>query len=249
MNPFHFKQFTVHQDRCAMKIGTDGVLLGAWTALKNGPSNILDIGAGTGVISLMLAQRSEAVEIDAVEIDENAYEQCVDNFEASPWGNRLFCYHAGFEEFFEEPEDPYDLIVSNPPFFSPPSNIKPIASSDSDGTHMANLGRKRARTRETLSFETLVIGVSKLLANHGRFSTIIPFSEEQSFIALAAQYKLYPLRKTRVRGSTSTKLIRSLLEFARFESPMQTNELTIEISRHHYTPEYMALTKDFYLKM
>lgn len=249
MEPFQFKHFTVHQDRCAMKIGTDGVLLGAWTALKNKPSKILDVGAGTGVISLMLAQRSGAEEIDALEIDENAYEQCVDNFEASPWGDRLFCYHAGFEEFFEEPEDPYDLIVSNPPFFSPSNKTKPIASSDVESPPITKTSRKWARTQETLSFEALICGVSKLLAHNGRFSTIIPVTEEKSFIALAAHYRLYPLRQTRVRGSALTKLKRSLLEFGRFESPVQTDELTIEIGRHHYTPEYIALTKDFYLKM
>jgi len=118
--PFQFKQFTVQQDRCAMKIGTDGVLLGAWASIDHSPGSILDIGAGTGIISLMLAQRSEAFQIDAIEIEENAYEQTVDNFEASDWGDRLFCYHAGFDEFVEEMQDEeqYDLIISNPPFYS-----------------------------------------------------------------------------------------------------------------------------------
>ena len=96
MSKFQFKQFSIQQDRCAMKIGTDGVLLGAWTPIKNNPFSILDIGTGTGVIALMLAQRSNAQQIDALEIDEEAYEQSVDNFENSPWSDRLFCFHAGF---------------------------------------------------------------------------------------------------------------------------------------------------------
>ena len=103
-----------------MKIGTDGVLLGAWTPVNDEVFSILDIGAGTGLISLMLAQRSNAELVDALEIDENAYEQAVENFEYSPWGDRLFCYHAAFDEFVEEmqDEDKYDLIVSNPPFYN-----------------------------------------------------------------------------------------------------------------------------------
>ncbi|PAM93956.1 tRNA (adenine-N(6)-)-methyltransferase, partial [Flavobacterium sp. IR1] len=119
-NPFHFKQFSVEQDRSAMKIGTDGVLLGAWASLENDPQTILDVGTGTGVIALMLAQRSGAELIDALEIDENAYEQSVENFENSDWGDRLFSYHAEFDEFVEEMQDEekYELIISNPPFYS-----------------------------------------------------------------------------------------------------------------------------------
>jgi len=101
-----------------MKIGTDGVLLGAWTSLENSPNSVLDIGAGTGILSLMLAQRSTAESLDAFEIDENAYEQCVDNFEQSPWGDRLFCYHASLEEFTNEIDEKYNLIVCNPPFYA-----------------------------------------------------------------------------------------------------------------------------------
>ncbi len=115
---FQFKEFTVQQDRCAMKIGTDGVLLGAWASLNHFPNSILDIGTGTGVIALQLAQRSSAELVDALEIDDDAYEQAMSNFETSPWGDRLFCYHAGFNEFTEEIDDTYELIVSNPPFYS-----------------------------------------------------------------------------------------------------------------------------------
>lgn len=115
---FTFKQFAVKQERSAMKIGTDGVLLGTWTSIDNQPLSILDIGAGTGIISLLLAQRSLSKTIDAIELDENAYEECVDNFEASDWGDRLFCYHSSAQQFAEEVDDKYDLIVSNPPYVS-----------------------------------------------------------------------------------------------------------------------------------
>ena len=117
MSIFQFKKFSVNQDKCAMKIGTDSVLLGAWCPIDNNPFSVLDIGAGTGILSLMLAQRSNAEQIDSLEIDDDAYEQCVENFENSPWSDRLFCFHAGLDEFVDEPEDEYDLIISNPPFF------------------------------------------------------------------------------------------------------------------------------------
>ena len=121
--PFQFKKFKVHQDRCAMKIGTDGVLLGAWSSIEHEPKSILDIGAGTGVIALQLAQRSSASTIDAIEIDDQAHEQCTHNFEHSDWADRLFCYHASVQEFASEMEHKYDLIVSNPPFFKAPKSI------------------------------------------------------------------------------------------------------------------------------
>ena len=162
---FTFKQFQVNQDRCAMKIGTDGVLLGAWTPLINNPFNILDIGAGTGILSLMLAQRSNAEQIDAIEIDEDAYEQCVENFEASPWGDKLFCFHAGLDEFVDEPEDEYDLIISNPPFYT-------------DDYKSDNTSRDLARFEDALPFEELIEAAALLLSDNGIFSVIIPLKKK-----------------------------------------------------------------------
>ena len=124
MKPFKFKEFSVLQDRCAMKIGTDGVLLGSWVTVDDNIQSILDIGTGTGVIALMLAQRSQAGIVDALEIDTDAYEQAVENFENSIWADRLFCYHASFQEFFAEIEEQYDLIVSNPPYIGKNEEFK-----------------------------------------------------------------------------------------------------------------------------
>lgn len=234
---FSFKQFSIQQDRCAMKIGTDGVLLGAWTPIENNPFSILDIGAGTGVIALMLAQRSNAEQIDALEIDEEAYEQSVDNFENSPWSDRLFCFHAGLDEFVEEPEDEYDLIVSNPPFYT-------------DDYKSENEQRDLARFADAMPFEDLIEATALLLSENGVFSVIIPFKEEESFLALAVAYELYPLKITRVKGTPTTEIKRSLLAFSRNENTIITpGELIIETSRHQYTTEYIELTKDFYLKM
>lgn len=234
---FSFKQFTVDQDRCAMKIGTDGVLLGAWTPLENNPDSILDIGTGTGLIALMLAQRSAANQIDALEIDENAYEQAVDNFEKSPWNDRLFCFHAGLDEFVEEPEDEYDLIVSNPPFYT-------------EDYYSNNDQRDLARFANAMPFEELVEAAAMFLSENGVFSVIIPFKEEAQFLALATEFELYPFKITHVKGTPVTEIKRSLLAFSRNETPdLVIDELVIETARHQYTAEYIALTKDFYLKM
>lgn len=236
MKPFQFKQFTVNQNRCAMQIGTDGVLLGAWTSLGSQPDSILDIGAGTGIIALQLAQRSNAEVIDAIELDGNAYEQCFENFEASPWADRLFCYHAGLDEFTDEIEDTYDLIVSNPPFYA-----EEVTSGDSS--------RDKARQTSSLPFHELLEGVSKLLSETGIFSVILPFKEESNFVALAQKQSLFPNRITRVKGNPSTEVKRSLLEFGFSREHVKTNELIIELERHQYTDEYINLTKAFYLKM
>ena len=238
MSTFQFKQFNVNQDRCAMKIGSDGVLLGAWCPTDNQTFSVLDIGAGTGVLSLMLAQRSNAEQIDAIEIDENAFEQCVENFENSPWNDRLYCYHAALDEFVEEMEDQeYDLIISNPPFYF-------------EDYKTDNSQRDLARFQDALPFDDLVKAIQLLLSENGIFAVIIPFKEEEKFIDLCLKAGLYPVKVTRVKGTPTAEIKRSLLAFKRYElSVLTADELVIEIARHQYTKEYIALCQDFYLKM
>jgi len=200
------------------------------------PNTILDIGSGTGILALIMAQRSTAELIDALEIDADAYEQCVYNFETSDWGDRLFCYHASLDEFVGEIEDTYDLIISNPPFYT-------------DHFKSRNEARNKARFEDALPFEELLTSVSKLLSVTGQLNVIIPFSEEINFISLAKNVDLYPIRILRVRGQEESPVKRSLISFTFQENKIEVSELTIEITRHHYTHDYINLTKDFYLKL
>ncbi len=236
--PFRFKEFSIAQDKCAMKIGTDAVLLGAWTPISSEVNSILDIGTGTGIIALMLAQRSFAETLDALEIDEDAYEQAVDNFENSPWGDRLFCYHAAFDEFIEEMKDEkYDLIVSNPPFF-PTTSTSEIATS-----------RETARSQASLPFEELLHGVSLLLSENGTFSLVVPKEEESTILEIAASNKLYPNKITEVKGTKTAKVKRSLITFQFLQKEIERDILILEESRHIYTPEYKKMVAPFYLKL
>lgn len=219
-----------------MKVGTDGVLLGAWVKISPNTESILDIGTGTGLIALQMAQRSNAETIDAIEIENKAFEQAVENFENSSWADRLYCYHASLLEFKEEMEEQYDLIISNPPYFN-------------DTFKELNKERALARHTHQLSYKELLEATDKLLPTSGSCAFIIPFKEESDFLTLAALHKLYPIRITRVRGTEQSDIKRSLLQLSRHSAKVVPNELIIEKSRHVYTDAYRSLVKDFYLNM
>lgn len=235
--PFKFKQFIVAQDKCAMKIGTDGVLLGAWVKLDF-PNSILDIGTGTGIIALQMAQRSGAEIIDALEIDADAFEQAVENFEQSDWSDRLFCYHASLQEFVDEIDEKYDLIISNPPFYTSTYKKGVIEGS-----------RAIARHSENLPYNELLESTAKLLSVNGSCAFVIPFSEEENFLKIASEKKLFPNRIMRVKGTEKSLIKRSLLQLSFQKKEIEIDKLVVEISRHKYTQEYINLLQDFYLKM
>lgn len=233
---FQFQQFAISQEKAAHKVGTDGVLLGAWATLENDPYSILDIGTGTGLIALMLAQRSDAPHIDALEIDEDSFEEAVGNFENSPWNDRLFCFHASLDDFMDELEDEeYDLIVCNPPFYS-----ENVASG--------NTARDNARQLQSLPFEDLIGASAVLLSDIGTLCTIIPFKEESRFLEIAASEELYPIKITRVKGTATSEIKRSLIALSQMPSDVKTDELILENSRHDYTDAYREMTSEFYLK-
>jgi len=235
-NSFQFKAFTIHQEKCAMKVGTDGVLLGAWTAIDSSVESILDIGTGTGLLALQMAQRSDAEIIDALEIEAHAFEQAVENFENSIWSDRLFCYHASVQEYAEEIDEKYDLIISNPPYFS-------ATSQD------VKKERAIARHHKNLNFEALLEASFRLLSENGSCAFIIPYKEEKYFLQLAEKTGLYPSRITRVKGNHTNALKRSLLQLSQNKKDLKITELSIELKRHVYTEAYIDLVKDFYLKM
>jgi tRNA1Val (adenine37-N6)-methyltransferase len=236
LKPFKFKQFKVEQDKCAMKIGTDSVLLGAWTSVNHNPFNVLDIGAGTGILSLMIAQRSHAQQIEAIEIDDDAYEQCVDNFENSPWNDKLFCFHASILEYIEAVNEKFDLIICNPPFYS-------------EDYKTPDKARNLARFSDAMPLEHIIFAVIYFLSKKGKFSIVAPFKEEKNIIEEASLINLYPNCILRVKGNPNSEIKRSLIEFSFSESDIKTSELIIENERHQYTQDYISLTKDFYLKM
>jgi tRNA1Val (adenine37-N6)-methyltransferase len=232
-NYFKFKQFTIHQEKCAMKVGTDGVLLGAWANCENA-NQVLDIGTGTGLIALMIAQRSQA-SIDAIEIDENACLQAHENFQKSPWSSRITLVHQSFQDYAEETNKKYDLIVSNPPYFQ-------------NSLYAPNEQRTKARHNRELELSDILEGASKLLTNDGTLSIILPYIEGVMFIANAAEKGLYCVRQTNVLPTPKASVKRLLLEFQKHKKTFVDQDLVIELdNRHEYSDNYKNLTKDYYL--
>lgn len=230
---FTFKQFTIYHDRCAMKVGTDGVLLGAWTNLENA-NRILDVGTGTGLIALMLAQRTKDATITAIDIDADAVSQAQENVLASPWKDRVevalqdICTYA--------PDSLFDSIVSNPPYFA--NSLK-----CPDGQ------RTTARHTDSLDANRLIGKVTELLTSEGRFSLILPADQTDELLRIAEEKGLYPSRITRVITRPGLPPKRVLVEFRKTTQICEETELVVELDRHVYSEDYIVLTKDFYLKM
>lgn len=233
--PFKFKQFDIYQSESAMKVGTDGVLIGAWTPVLN-RKNILDIGSGTGLISLMLAQRNSDASITAIEIDEDPAKQSKHNFETSRWSDRLSVEHISFQEFYESSVAKYDLIVSNPPFFTS-GNVAPEKS------------RAMARHNSHLSFDELLFGVEKLLSDDGDFVVILPSIGFEDFLIRANNIGLYAKSQLDIYPTPTKERVRVISVFSRKKVKTTVESLIIEVNgRHNYSEEYINLTKDFYLK-
>jgi tRNA1Val (adenine37-N6)-methyltransferase len=232
-HPFRFKQFTVHQEHAAMKVGTDGVLLGGWCSV-DGARRMLDIGTGTGLIALMLAQRNTEAVVDAVELDAGACADARFNFQASPFVTRLRLAEGDIATLPLEPG--YDLIVSNPPFFE-------------EAFLSPELGRTMARHAVSLSRQVLFGRAAQLLADHGRLAVVVPASSELAVLESVRQAGLLLQRVCFVRPLPASPIRRYLLEFGRQPAAaVEHSELVIESGeRHQYSDAFKALLRDFYL--
>jgi tRNA1Val (adenine37-N6)-methyltransferase len=231
-NYFTFKHFTVYQDKCAFKVGTDGVLLGAVADVSD-VSHILDIGTGTGLVALLLAQRCNA-SIVAIEPDKESFEQASNNIEKSNWASRIKVINDSLQSFY--PEKEFDLVVSNPPYFS-------------DSLKNPDEVKAFARHNDSLTNEDLLKGVSRLLSPSGRFQVIMPYVEGNIFIADAQDYGLYCNKILKIKPLPTSQIRRMILTFSHNKRKATEQFLTIEHGkRHEFTSDYINLTKDFYLK-
>lgn len=235
---FRFKQFTVRDESCGMKVGTDGVLLGAWTPLPNPCRRVLDIGTGSGLIALMLAQRLPSSTVLAIDVDEAAVAQAAENFQSSPWAERLQAEHVALQDLQTEP---FDLIVSNPPYF-----VDSLKNPDSQ--------RRAARHTDSLSYEQLLSCSAQLLTEGGTLAVILPAEAEAPFLTLAGQQGLTPYKITRVHTRANKPAKRVLLALRKQRispisliSPISSLLVLQDESGAPRSAAYEELCREFYL--
>lgn len=232
---FKFKQFAMTDEHCGMRIGTDGVLLGAWAGVSAATRRVADIGAGCGVVALMLAQRAAQAVVDAVECDAGAADDARANFAASPWPHRLRLHACAFDDF--RPGVPFDLVASNPPFFT-----ETLRSPDG--------ARAAARHAGALCFDSLAARCAAgLLAPGGRLAVVLPCASDDATLLSAAMHRLHPRRHCLVRNSPAAAPKRSLWEFGFEPVPCDTAILTIRDADGAFADGYRAITRDFHIHM
>jgi tRNA1Val (adenine37-N6)-methyltransferase len=232
-NYFRFKQFTIYQEHSVFKVGTDGVLLGACADMTGG-KRILDVGTGTGLIAIMIAQRIN-VEIVAIEPERNSYKEACENVRNSEWHNRISVENVDFQKYSSEQTQKFDIVVTNPPYFK-----DSLKNPDKD--------KSATRHSDSLTASEILKGANQLLGPEGNLQIILPYAEGTLFIAEASQFEFYCNRIIKIKTVPNGKIIRLILKFERYKRPLLEKFLTIETgTRHRYTEEYKAVTKDFYL--
>lgn len=230
---FEFKQFKIRQDKCAMKVGTDGVLLGAWTE-PTGAKRILDIGTGSGLLAIMLAQRSSAI-IDAIEINQDAATQARENFESCHWSEQLQIHNVSLQEFANQPGYKYDLIITNPPFFS-------------TGPQSPDTNRAMARHNNSLTVDELILCSVKMLTREGKIALILPVELRRPLVSSIAKCALWIEKETKVIPVPGKPVSRVLLLLSRATGTNAViNEIVVEDNgRHGYSTQFRELTAAYY---
>lgn len=228
MKPFKFKNFSLLQHKEVFKVGTDGVLLGAMSSVE-GAERVLEIGTGTGLISLMVAQRNSDASITAIDINPDAVELAAKNFQHSPYHERMKSLEADFKSF--EPLEKFDLIICNPPYFEENPSVKHV----------------RARQQTELDFRSLVSRAALLLSPSGIFSVIIPFESGSIFEDLGQKNRLHLMKRINISGILGSKAKRLVLEFGFTEKSLVEEDFTIEKSPRIYSDQYLELTKEFHI--
>lgn len=228
MKPFKFKQFEIQQSRDVFRVGTDGVLLGALADVESA-SSVLEVGTGTGLISLMLAQRNSQAYFLGLDINEDAVALTKLNFENAPFRVRLKNIHQDFKMF--EAKEKFDLVVSNPPYFE-------ASGSEKD---------KIARQTVELNFAQLIGKSARILSENGLLSVIIPVEAGDVFIEIAKEHHLFLNRRINIKGIENSKIKRLVLEFSSTEKILLESEFIIEKSPRVYSDQYLELTKEFHV--
>lgn len=232
--PFRFKRFQVQDKGATHKVGTDGVLLGSWVSILDTDRLLLDIGTGSGVIALMLAQRTrDDAHIDAIDIELSDVLQAQMNATQSPWSHKVTVHHTPLQNFSTGLR--YDVIVSNPPFFI--NSLQPPEKR-----------RSQARHTLSLSFEDLISASMRLLQPQGRMAIVLPHREGEDFLSMASDAGFFPARITAFRSRRHKPIERLLLEFSQQPGPISRTELILHSDGAEWSPEYRALTRDFYLR-
>ena len=232
---FRFKQFTIQQEHAAMKVGTDGVLLGAWASVPGPGSRVLDVGTGTGLIALMIAQRTRDVWVDALEIDPSSARQANANIQNSPWKERMNCIHSSFQDYSSQGKYQYDQIICNPPFFS---------GSSKTPSKEKNL----ARHDDSLSLRDIFKGSVTLMKGTTIISLILPVDKEEQALDLILEHQMHCKQRTRVIPAPGKSMNRVLLECSFIPGKCHEDDITIETGkRHRYSDKYKSLTDAFYL--
>ncbi len=231
---FRFKKFEIEDANCAHKVGTDGTLLGAWATVENA-NYVLDIGTGSGLIALMVAQRTvESTAIEAIELSQAAYEQAIENTAQSPWAEKVKIHHTSLQQF--QSQQKFDCIISNPPYFN--NSFKP-----------PNQSRVAPRHTDTLSFEELIAHSKRLLTDSGKLNLILPYAEGLQFIELARQQSLFVTRQWSFRTRKEKPIERWLLELSQIPAGAESNEILLYTKGEEWSDQYKSLTRDFYLNL